>query len=103
MTATPDHATTDPGSDNTAQCVSRVRGHIGDAVSSTAGLIDLLTAGLAEDDRHTAHQNAQAAELPAGLPDEHGEHDDRLLGPEVGGQPSRGSVKAPPIRSIRSR
>ena len=69
MTATPDHAT-DPGSEDTAEHVCRVRGHLGDAVSSTAGLIDLLTAGLAEDDRHTAHQNAQAAELPAGLPGE---------------------------------
>ncbi len=70
MTATPDHSTSDPGSDTTAAHVSRVRGHLGDAVSSTAGLLDLLTAGLAEDDRHTAHQNTRAA----GMPDEHGDH-----------------------------
>ena len=73
MTTTPDHDASDPGSDNTAQCVSRVRGHIGDAVSSTAGLLDLLTAGLAEDDRHTAHQAHQAHQA-TGLPDEHGDH-----------------------------
>ena len=72
MTATPDHSTSDPGSEDTAAHVCRVRGHLGDALSSTAGLLDLLTAGLAEDDRHTAYQNAQAAELP----DEHGEHDE---------------------------
>ena len=36
-------------------------------MSSTADQLDLLTAGLAEDDRHTAHQ-------AAGLPDEHGDH-----------------------------
>ena len=70
MTATPDHDTSDPGSEDTGEHVCRVRGHLGDAVASTAGLLDLLTAGLAEDDRHTAHQNARAAALP----DEHGDH-----------------------------
>ena len=70
MTTTPDQPTSDSGSEDTAAHVCRVRGHLGDAVSSTTGLIDLLTAGLAEDDRHTAHQNTVAA----GLPDEHDDH-----------------------------
>ena len=70
MTTTPDHSTTGPGSEDTGEHVCRVRGHLGDAVSSTAGLLDLLTAGLAEDDRHTAHQAHQAAELTG----EHGDH-----------------------------
>ena len=61
MTATPDHSTSDPGSDTTAEHVCRVRGHLGDAVASTAGLLDLLTAGLAKDDRHRAHQAHLAA------------------------------------------
>ena len=72
MISTPDHDTSDPGSDTPAEHVCRVRGHLGDAVASTAGLLDLLTAGLAEDDRQQTHQNAQAA----GLPDEHDEHDE---------------------------
>ena len=75
---TPDHDTTDPGSEDTGAHVCRVRVHLGAAVASTAGLLDLLTAGLAEDDRHQTHQNARAAGLPAGLPagmpDEHGDH-----------------------------
>ena len=73
MTATPDHPTSDPGSEDTSEHVYRVRGHIGDAVASTASLLDLLTAGLAEDDRHTAHQAHQNT-VAAGLPDEHGDH-----------------------------
>ena len=73
MTTTPDHSTSDPGSEDTAAHVCRVRGHLGDALSSTAGLLDLLTAGLTEDDRRTAHQAHQAARA-AGLPDEHGDH-----------------------------
>jgi len=32
-----------------------------------------------------------------------GKGNKRLLGPAVGGQPSRGSVKPPPMSSIRSR
>ena len=45
MTAAPDH-----GADTTPAHILRVRGQIGDAAASTSDLLDLLTAGLAEDD-----------------------------------------------------
>lgn len=46
MTTNPDHH---PPADH----VSRVRGQIGAAAACSSDLLDLLTAGLAEDDRHT--------------------------------------------------
>ena len=56
MTAAPDH-----GADTTPAHISRVRGQIGDAAASTSDLLDLLTAGLAEDDRHPGDQTTRAA------------------------------------------
>jgi len=53
MTTTPDHRPGAPDDHPGAEHVSRVRGQIGAAAASTRDLLDLLTAGLAEDERHT--------------------------------------------------
>jgi len=49
---------TDP---TTPPHISRVRAQIGAAAAATSDLLDLLTAGLAEDDRHTPPDPAPAA------------------------------------------
>ncbi len=57
MPDTPEH----PSAPDRAGHVSRVRAQIGAAAAATSDLLDLLTAGLAEDDEHTPDDPASEA------------------------------------------
>ncbi len=57
MADTPEH----PSAPDPAGHVSRVRAEVGAAAATTSDLLDLLTAGLAEDDEHTPPDPASDA------------------------------------------
>lgn len=79
--------------DPTEPPVSRVRGHIGAAAASTSDLLDLLTLGLAEHDRHST-----PSQPPPATPDP---DENRSTAKRDGLTPGWPSTSAPALSSAK--